>query len=321
MKTGSLKRFASYQTALFVVLIGLVIAFGVLEPVFFRPKVMFNVFEIVGETIIMALPMTLIITTGGIDLSVGYNLTLSAIVFGYVHTHTGNLGLAIALCLLTGTACGAFNGVIIAKTRIPPLVCTLATMSLYRGIAMIIAGSDTFTGFPDGFKLLSKFKFGKVMPIQIVYIAVLFAIFFVLYNRSSVGRSLKALGFNEDAIRFAGISTDALKFWIYTACGFLCAVASLVYLGRLSAAKPSMGADLNLEVITAVVLGGTSTTGGVGSMTGTLISALIIGVLRKGFTLLNLSGNIFNFVLGAILIVGLIGFALIEEHSKKARKQ
>lgn len=318
--SGFLKRVINYQSVLFLVLVGLVVFFGIMEPVFFKPKVLFNVVEIIGEMLIMALPMTLIITTGGIDLSVGYNLTLSAIVFGATFTKTGNLGMAIAMCLVVGTAAGAFNGLVISRTRIPPLVCTLATMSLYRGIALIIAGDSTYTGFPDAFKLISKFKFGGVIPVQTLYLAVLLVIFIILYNRSSLGRNLKAIGFNEDAIIYAGVDTKKIKFWIYTVCGTLCALASLVYLGRLSAAKPSMGADLNLEVITAVVLGGTSTMGGVGSMAGTLIGALIIGVLKKGFTLMNLSGNIYNFVLGAILIVALIAFAMIEERKKTAKK-
>lgn len=315
----NVKKVVNYQSMLFVLLIALIIYFCIQEPVFAKPKVMLNVIEIIGETLIMALPMTFIITTGGIDLSVGFNLTMSAILFGLTFNETGNIFLAIAVCIIIGTAGGALNGAIIAFTRIPPLVCTLATMSLYRGIALIVAGSNTFTGFPEAFKAMSKIRFGGVMPIQITYLAVLFLIFVVLYNRSSLGRYLRGIGFNEDAVIYSGISTPKIKFWIYTVCGTLCGFAALVYLGRLSAAKPSMGADMNLEVITAVVLGGTSTLGGVGSVTGTMIGALIIGVLKKGFTIMNLSGNIYNFVIGAILIVGLIVFAVIEERKKTVK--
>ena len=318
--SGSLKKVINYQSILFLVLVGLIAFFGLINNVFLKPKVIFNVFEIVGETLIMALPMTFIITTGGIDLSVGYTLTLSAIVFGATFASTGNLAIAITACILTGTSAGALNGLIISRTRIPPLVCTLATMSLYRGIALIIAGDKTYTGFPDAFKLISTYRFGKIVPIQITYLAVFFIVFIILYNRSSLGRNLKAIGFNENSVIYAGVNTKKIKFWIYTTCGMMSALASLVYLGRLSAAKPSMGMDLNLEVITAVVLGGTSTMGGVGSMTGTLIGVLIIGVLKKGFTIMNLSGNIYNFVLGAILIVGLIAFSLIEERKKIVKK-
>jgi len=282
--------------------------------------VILNVLEIIGETLIMALPMTFIITTGGIDLSVGFNLTMSAILFGHTLNYSGNIWLAIIVCIVTATAGGALNGAIIAFTRIPPLVCTLATMSLYRGIALIVAGNETFTGFPDAFKAMSTLRFDGVVPIQITYLAVLFVIFVLLYNRSSIGRYLKSIGFNENATRFAGINTARIKLWIYTVCGTLCGFAALVYLGRLSAAKPSMGVDMNLEVITAVVLGGTSTRGGIGSVTGTLIGALIIGVLKKGFTLLNLSGNIYNFVIGAILIVALIVFAILEERKRTDKR-
>ncbi len=319
-KRPSRKLKLTHQLILTMVLVALILIFGIMEPVLFYPDVLFDVTAIIGEIGIMALAMTFIITTGGIDLSVGFNLQLSAMVFGAILTGSGNLPWAIVLALLTGTACGFLNGIIISRTKIPPLVTTLATMYLFRGFSMIIAGTNSYSGFPEGFKKISTTNLFGVVPIQFLYFIALFILFNILYERGSLGRNLKGIGFNENAVIFSGVKTKRILLFIYTLTGLMCAFAALVYLGRLSAAKTSMGNDLNLQVITAVVLGGTSITGGKGSMKGTFIGALIIGVLRKGFTLLNFSGNIFNFTLGVILIISLILYALLEERKDVTKK-
>ncbi|MCP4396217.1 MAG: ABC transporter permease [bacterium] len=311
----------THQLVLLGLLVVLILFFGILEPVFFYPDVLFDVTAIMGEIGIMALPMTFIITTGGIDLSVGFNLQLSAIVFGAIYVNTQSVFLAVVLALITGTLCGAFNGIIISKTKIPPLVTTLATMYLFRGISMIIAGTNTYSGFPDAFKKISTIDLFGVLPIQFIYFVVLFLLFNLFYMKGALGRNLKGIGFNEDAAQFSGINTKRVLFFIYTLTGLICALAALIYLGRLTAAKTSMGNDLNLQVITAVILGGTSIFGGNGSIKGTFIGVLIIGVLRKGFTLLNFSGNIFNFTLGIMLIASLIVYAIIEERKKTVKKK
>jgi ribose/xylose/arabinose/galactoside ABC-type transport system permease subunit len=315
-RAGAPRMGVTYQLALFILLVFLVVLFGVIEPVFFQPDVLFDVTAIIGEIGIMALAMTFIITTGGIDLSVGYILQLSAIVFGSYYTKTHDLAGAVALAVATGIACGFINGIIISRTKIPPLVTTLATMNLYRGISMIVAGSETYSGFTAGFKAISTTYLFDIVPIQFIYLLVFFLIFHLYYTRGKLGRNLKGIGFNENVLKFSGINTKRSLLFIYTLTGLMCSLAALVYLGRLSAATTSMGNDLNLQVITAVVLGGTSIMGGIGSVAGTFIGTLIIGVLRKGFTLLNFSGNIFNFTLGVILIVALIAFALLEERKK-----
>ena len=315
---STLRVRVTYQAALGLLLVALIVFFGLIQPVFFHPTVLFDATSIVGEIGIMALAMTFIITTGGIDLSVGYILQLSAIVFGVVLQDTRSLALAIPAALAAGACCGFINGIIISRTRIPPLVTTLATMNLFRGISFIIAGINSYTGFPEGFKKISTYLVLGVVPIQFFYFIVLFIFFHLVYARGRLGRDLKGIGFNENVLIFSGIKTKQVLLSIYTLCGLMCGIAALIYLGRLSSAKTSMGNDLNLQVITAVVLGGTSIMGGVGSVIGTFIGVLIIGVLRKGFTLIDFSGNIFNFTLGLILIVALIVFALLEERKKNA---
>ncbi len=306
-------KIINYQTILALVLVILVVVFGLLEPVFFYPDVLFDVTAIIGEIGIMALAMTFIITTGGIDLSVGYMLQLSGIVFGVIYTSTGNLGWAIFIALLTGLACGVFNGLVIVKTKIPPIIATLATMNLFRGISFIIAGTDSYSGFPSNFKTAFTYEVFDVIPISFFYLLVLFFLFHIAYSRGKMGRTLKGIGFNESSLIFSGINTKKAIFISYALSGLMSGFAALVYLGRLSAARTSMGDGLNLQVITAVVLGGTSTMGGVGSVFGTFIGVLIIGVLRKGYTLLNFSGNIFNFTLGVLLLASLVVFAILEK--------
>lgn len=320
-KRSRLSVQAIHQLTLLGVLIGLVVMFGLIEPVFFKPRVLFDVFNIIGEIGIMALAMTYVITTGGVDLAVGYNLQLSAILFGVTYAGTGNIVLAIIVAIATGTVLGAFNGVVVSRSKIPPLVTTLATMYLYRGISMIIAGSATFSGFPDSFKRISTIDLFGVLPIQFIYLVVLFLLFNYFYTRGALGRNLKGMGFNENAVTFSGVNTKRIKLFIYTLLGLLCGLAALIYLGRLSAAKTSMGDFMNFQVITAVLLGGTSIMGGVGSVRGTFLAVLIIGVLQKGYTLLNFSGNIFNFTIGLILIVSLVVFALTEERQKSTGGQ
>jgi ribose/xylose/arabinose/galactoside ABC-type transport system permease subunit len=225
------------------------------------------------------------------------------------------------LALVVATAGGFANGLIVSRTRIPPLVTTLATMYLYRGISMIVAGSNNYSGFPETFQRISTVKLFGFMPLQLIYLLVLFFVLDYLYERGSLGRNLKGMGFNENAVIFSGVNTKKILLGIYTFQGFLCGLAAMVYLGRFSAAKTSMGDNMNFEVITAVLLGGTSTMGGIGSLRGTLIGIIIIGVLKKGFSLLNFSGNIYNFTLGLILILSLILFSVMENKKRNSSKK
>lgn len=311
----------THQMILGLGLVLLILVFGAIEPVFFKLSVLFDVANIIGELGVMALAMTFIITTGGIDLSVGYNLQLSAIVFGLTYATTQSIPLAVFLALITGTLGGLLNGLIISRTKIPPLVTTLATMYLFRGISMILAGAKIYSGFPDSFKKFSTIDVFGFIPIQFFYFVALFLIFNLFYTRSTLGRELKGIGTNEKVVFFSGIKTKNVILFIYTLTGLMTALAALIYLGRLSAAKTSMGDNLNLQVITAVVLGGTSIMGGSGSIKGTFIGILIIGVLKKGFTLLNFSGNIYNFTLGVILIGALIIYAVLEDRKKKVNRE
>jgi ribose transport system permease protein len=307
----------TYQTGLAVFLVALLVFFGAMENwIILKPRVLFGLTENIMEIGLMALPMTLIIITSGIDLSVGSNMALSAVVLGSVYGATQNFPLALACCLATGILAGVLNGILIAKTKIAPLVMTLATMSLYLGIAKIISGTQIFSDFPDGFTFLQTSKLFKVIPYQFVLFIVLFIIFRLFLEKSTAGRYIRGLGLNEEAVKYSGVKIANVKLIIYTISGLMTSIAALVYLSHLPAAKPDIGNNLNLQAITAVVLGGTSIMGGVGNMTGTFLGVLILGVLRKGLQLIGLGGDVYSFILGLVLVICLIGFSVVENRKK-----
>jgi len=321
MTSTIMKKFKfkfTYQTGLFIFLIVLIIFFGWMEDwIILKPKVLFGLTENIMEIGLMALPMTLIIITGGIDLSVGSSMALSAVVLGAVYGATQNFTLALICSFLTGSLAGAFNGLLIAKTKIAPLVMTLATMSLYLGIAKIISGTQIFSDFPDGFTFLQTSKLFGIIPYQFVLFIVLFVIFWLFLEKSTAGRYIRGLGLNEEAVKYSGVKIANVKIILYLVTGIITSIAALVYLSHLPAAKPDIGSNLNLQAITAVVLGGTSIMGGVGNMTGTLLGVLILGVLRKGLQLIGLGGDVYSFVLGLVLVVCLVGFSLVENRKKR----
>lgn len=304
----------SYQIILVVLLLGLIVLFAIIEEgIILKPNVLFGLTENIVEVGLMALALTFIIVTGGIDLSVGSIMALSAVILGQTYEATGNIGLAIVAALVTGTICGVINGLIIARTKISPLVTTLATMSLFYGIAKIISGTRIFSTYPDGFKILAYKRLFNIIPYQFLFFIAVFIIFAVFFNLSNAGRYLRSIGYNEKATQFSGVGVGTVKFVIYMLAGFLCSIASIIYLSRLPAAKPDIGLNLNLEAITAVVLGGTSINGGIGTVTGTFTAVLVLAVLRKGMQLVGLGGDVYNFILGIILVACLVGFSYINK--------
>lgn len=265
---------------------------------------------------IIAFPMTIIIITGGIDLSVGSTMILSSVFGGIVASVYGGAA-GVIVCFITGALCGFINGLMITKLKISPLVTTLATMYLFMGIARGISKGDSIYSFPQ-----SEF-FGRTelfgIPLQI-FIYIFFAVLFtVILSKSILGRIVFAIGHNEEAARFSGINVNKVKIAIYTVCGIICAFAALIWLGRFTSVKYDAGAGINLKVVTIVVLGGASILGGAGDMKGTIIATLIIALLNSGLTVLNIPIDTQTIILGSVLVVSLIVFALLNDKTKKAR--
>ena len=280
----------------------LVVMMAQLSPAFLTTRNLFNIVRFIAEIGLISLGMTMVILTGGIDLSVGSILGMCGIVMGALFTAGTNIWLAALVALLLGGLAGLVNGVLTVVTRVHPLVITLATLAIYRGIAHGISQGDSYRGFPEPFFFLGQGYLGPI-PTQLLIFALFTAVAAWVLMRTTFGRSLYAFGHNETATRFAGIAVDRLQIAVYTLTGFLSGLAAVIFVSRVSSARGDSGALMELDVITAVVLGGTALTGGRGSILGTLLGLLIIGVVRNGLTLAFVPLEVQAVFVGLILIV------------------
>jgi len=273
---------------------------------FFTIENLLNQCRLMAEMGIVGLGMTFIIVTGGIDLSVGSILGLVAILLGVFWKNVGlPLPVAIVLAIVAGTLAGLFNGFIITRFKAPPMIATLATLALYRGLAEGISESRSVRGYPEWFYVLGQ---GDVwgIPTQLwVFLALAIVAIFIL-GVTPFGRGIYAIGSNAVAARFSGIPVNRSLLAIYTASGFLASVAGVIFVSRVSTTRSDMGTGLEFDVITAVVLGGTSIFGGRGTVVGTLLGLMMMQALKNGLLLAGVKGDGTITVIGVVLIVTLI---------------
>ncbi|MBM9468535.1 ABC transporter permease [Nakamurella leprariae] len=289
-------------------LIVLVVVMSILSPVFLTTHNLVNILVQVSYVGIMAAGATLVIILGGIDLSVSSTLGLSFMIVAVLYAQAGwPFPLAVLAGLLLGTLIGVMNGVMIAYGGIQPFIATLATMFASTGLALYVTNGTPILGFPDWFQALSRTRFIGI-SLQVYLMLFVFAAAAIWLRFRPAGRSLYAIGGNEEVARLSGIRVRSLQLRVYAVAGFLAAVAGLVVGARLDAAQPTAGNSTDLlNVIAAVVIGGASLAGGVGTMWGTFLGLLIIGVVNNGLTLLNVSPNLQPVVIGAVIILAVLG--------------
>ena len=258
------------------------------------------------EVGLIAIPMTYIIITGGIDLSVGSILGLTAIVLGWTWQELGfPLELAIITGILSGTLAGFVNGLFIVRVGVPPLIMTLATLALYRGLAEGISEARSARGYPEWFFQLGQGEFLGI-PTQLWLLIVAVIIFGIVLARTRLGRALYAIGNNELGARFSGLTVNRHLLLIYTFSGFMSGVAGYIFVSRVSTTRSDMGTGIELDVIAAVVLGGTSIFGGAGSIPGTIIGVVLIQLLKNGMTLSGVTSDATIVVIGSVLIFAIL---------------
>jgi ribose/xylose/arabinose/galactoside ABC-type transport system permease subunit len=259
---------------------------------------------------IAAVGGTFVIITSGIDLSVGSNVALSGMVAAWAmkEAHAGGLG-GLIVALLVGAAVGAFNGFSITALRLTPFIATLAVLAMGRGLTQQVSQGQTIFGFPPSFTFLGN---GKIAGVQapVVITVIVFAVGWFVLTRTSFGQQVYAVGGNEEAARLAGIPVKRVIFSVYVIAGLCAGLAGIVLAGRLNSALSSSATGLELQVIAAVVIGGTSLFGGRGSLIGTFIGALLIGVINNGLTLLNVNPFWTQFIQGLVIFVAVLLDAL-----------
>ncbi|WP_245858772.1 ABC transporter permease subunit [Chryseomicrobium excrementi] len=279
----------------------------ILNPDFLSVNNLLNVLRQVSINAIIAFGMTFVILTGGIDLSVGSILALTgAVTAGMMAGGTDPI-LAMLLGLILGALLGAVNGILISKGNVAPFIATLATMTIYRGLTLVYTEGRPISGLGDSltFQMLGKGYFFGI-PVPVVTMLVSFGILYFILKKTTFGRRVYAVGGNEEASKLSGIKTGRIKIYVYALTGFLSALAALILTSRLNSAQPTAGQMFELDAIAAVVLGGTSLTGGRGWIVGTLIGALIIGVLNNGLNLIGVSSFFQQVVKGLVILFAVL---------------
>ncbi|EJL86874.1 MULTISPECIES: ABC transporter permease [unclassified Pantoea] len=302
---SALLKFNLRDAGTLIGLIIIVVTFSFLSPVFFTVPNLLNILQQSSINALIALGMTLVIISGGIDLSVGPTAALSAVLGATMMVAGVPVPVAIMATLGIGALCGVFSGTLIAYAGLQPFIVTLGGLSLFRAIALIYTGGNPVFGIPMEFRsIINSTVFG--VPTPIVIVAVIALLLWVVMNKTPLGEYILAVGGNEEAARVAGVPVKRTKVTVYIISGTLASLASLILIGRLGAAEPTIGNLWELDAIAAAAIGGASLMGGKGSIIGTLIGAIILGALRNGLTLLNIQAFYQLLATGLIIIIAML---------------
>jgi rhamnose transport system permease protein len=301
------ERFLRWEYAILIVLIAVVFGGGHRVDGFLTPfNLDFRIVE-VAPTLLIALPMTLIIVAGEIDLSVASMLGLSSTIMGELYAHGWPLPLAVGACLVLGVVMGAFNGFFVTTLGLPALAVTIGTLALFRGLAYVILGGGAVSDFPASWTSYVRSNLpGTEIPVMAVLLVVLIAIFAVVLHATPVGRSIFAMGANPDGAVFAGIAVARTKFMLFVVSGVVSAGAGVLYTLRFGSAQANNGTGLELVVITAVLLGGVSIFGGVGSIFGVVCAALLLEAVQSILQLRNVDTSEIVGITGLLLIISVV---------------
>ncbi|MEQ6391018.1 ribose ABC transporter permease [Bacillaceae bacterium S4-13-58] len=272
---------------------------------FFTTSNLLNVFRQVSIVAIISLGMTLVILTGGIDLSVGSVMAFAGAVVAGVMTSGVSLPVALMVAILVGIALGMFNGFIVTKGSVPAFIATLAVMVIARGMTLVFTHGNPIVVNGEGFRYIGG---GELLglPFPVILMIVLYIIMHLVLKHTTFGRYIYAIGGNEEAARLAGISVDRVKIAVYALAGFFASISALIYTSRLMSAQPNAGVGIELDAIAAVIIGGTRLSGGKGAVTGTLIGALIMGVLDNILNLMNVSPFYQDIAKGVVILLAVL---------------
>ena len=304
-RASPLLKFNLRDAGTLIGLLIIVVTFSFLSPVFFTVPNLLNILQQSSINALIALGMTLVIISGGIDLSVGPTAALSAVLGATLMVSGVPVPLAIMATLCVGAVSGIFSGTLIAYAGLQPFIVTLGGLSLFRAIALISTGGNPVFGIPMSFRsLINSTVFG--VPTPIVVVAVIALCLWTVMNKTPLGEYILAIGGNEEAARVAGVPVKRTKVTVYVISGMLASLASLILIGRLGAAEPTIGNLWELDAIAAAAIGGASLMGGKGSIFGTLIGVIILGALRNGLTLLNIQAFYQLLATGLIIIIAML---------------
>ena len=294
-----------------IALVVLILVFSLLGQNFFSKESFVNILDSSYYIGFMAIGVTFVIITGGMDLSIGTVMMCSALLGGVAYNVWGwSIGMALALIVVVATLFGLVNGILIAKLKLPPFIATMGTMLISQGLGSIIAKVQT-QRYPTAYEEAGWFKsvFFKTeggFPMGIIFLAIFFIVAFIILNKTRIGRYAFAIGSNEEAVRLSGVNVDKWKIMVYVISGFFAGLGGIMYAATYTTIIPGTGNGIELQAIAAVVIGGTSLAGGIGSITGTIIGVYVMSVLKNGLMSMNLQGQWQVFFTGVVVICAVL---------------
>jgi rhamnose transport system permease protein len=312
-------HFRRWEWMLVALLAVVVVTTSSLSPYFLNAVNLSRTSSDFMELGLMMLPMTFIIISGNIDISVASNLGMSASLMGVLFNAGVTIWFGAFAALVVGTLGGLFNGYLVTRVRLPSLVVTLGTYAFYRGIAFGLLGNRAATNYPASFTYLGQGLLpGTLIPFSVGLFAVLAIIFGLILHKTTFGRYLFVIGNNQEAAVYAGVPVDEVKVIVFSLSGFMSALAGLILAARFGSTRPDIGTGLELTVITVAVLGGVDINGGIGSMVGAVLALMLIGLLRFGMGLVNIQGQVQGIVIGLLLICSILFHNLAGRASLRA---
>ncbi|MFN4207247.1 MAG: ABC transporter permease [Agrobacterium albertimagni] len=318
LETPLRRLLGSWEVLLFCVAILIFIANSMASPYFLNAWNLSDATFNFTEKALIAFAMALLIIAGEIDLSVAAIIALASTAMGYA----AQLGLGapglVAIGITTGLACGAFNGLLVAGLKLPSIVVTIGTMSLFRGISYLVLGDQAFGKYPADFAFFGQGYVFWVISFEFVLFLVVALLFAILLHRTNFGRHVYVIGMNPLAARFSGIPVERVKFILFLLTGLMSGIAAVCLTSRLGSTRPSIAQGWELEVVTMVVLGGVSILGGSGTIVGVVIAAFVMGLVTFGLGLLNVPGIVMSIFIGLLLIIT-IALPIIARRIKHAR--
>lgn len=308
-----MKAWNTWERVLLALLVVLLVGFGLAQPGFMTPDALADSTFNFSEKGILALALALLIIAGEIDLSIAAILALCSLAMGYaMKAGAGPVGMTLA-ALLTGAVAGAVNGVLVTRCKLPSIVVTIGTLSLYRGLALVALGDQAISGYPEVFSTLGNSYVGEIIGVRWLIIPIEFAILVVFalavgvtLHRTVAGRRLYAIGANPVAARFSGIEVDRYRLALFVFSGLMAALAAIMLTGRIGSTRPNIAMGWELDAITMVILGGVAIEGGRGSIVGTMLAVLLLGLFTFAMGMANVTGIVMSMVIGVLLIVSMV---------------
>ncbi len=320
MKKQTISNFAG-KYIIFILFIALCIFFSMMSPYFLTVSNLTNIFVQQSYVIVAAVGLSFIMISGGMDLSIGYQMSLVGVITSILMINLGwPVYGAVAVGLVLGASLGLFNGYMANTLRVHPLIVTLGTSTIYQGLSYTISGSKQIINLPITFKFLGQGYVFEYIPVSVIIMLVVVFIANFVLNRTYFGRYVYALGSNQEAARLAGINVKRMKLIVFSICGFIVALAAMILFARSGSAQSSTGPGTEFTCMTAAILGGISFVGGEGKIGGVVVGVLLLGVLGNGMQLINM-GTYVQYVIKGMVLLGAVGFDIYQkEQAKKVKK-